>query len=155
MQEASKKTKINQRTMARLGAIQALYQMDIGQISLEKTLKDFTSIKLDNEHEKVEILPLDHDYLCQIVRGVTKSQLEIDPQINVALNENWTITRLDATLLAILRSATFEILFRPTIPVAVIISEYVDIAKLFLDTDTTSMVNAILDKIAKTNRKER
>lgn len=57
--------------------------------------------------------------------------------------------RIDATLRAILRAATFELLRRRDIPSRVVITEYVDVAKAFYQDDTTKMVNGVLDQVAK------
>ena len=143
------RTSANQRTIARLGAVQALYQMDIGQTSLEQTLTEFTSHRLGKELEGDEYLPADHDFFTQIVKGVTKVQLEIDPQIDAALIDSWPVTRIDATLRAILRAASFELRVRVDIPQPVVINEYVEIAKSFFDDDAPGMVNSVLDKIAR------
>ena len=145
-------TSANQRTLARLSAVQAIYQMDIGQIALEDTLRDFINLRKGAELEGEESLPADHDFLKQIVAGVTKNQLEIDPKIDKALTNEWPVSRIDATLRAILRCASFELIKRQDIPQAVVINEYVEIAKSFFEDDTSGMVNGVLDRIAKSQK---
>ena len=140
----------NQRGAARLAAVQALYQMDVGRQSLEETLAQFSAIHREREIEGEQYLPADADFFRQIVSGVIKSQLEIDPAIDSALVEGWPVTRIDATLRAILRAGAFELLRRRDIPSRVVISEYVDVAKAFYADDAARMVNAVLDAIAKT-----
>ncbi len=78
-----------------------------------------------------------------------KSQLEIDPAVDAALVEGWPMGRIDATLRAILRAATFELLRRRDIPARVVITEYVDVAKAFYEDDAPRMVNGVLDAVAK------
>ena len=95
----------NQRGAARLAAVQALYQMDVGRATLEDTLAQFGAFHLGREVEGEQYLPADADFFGQIVRGVTKSQLEIDPAIDQALADDWPMERIDATLRAILRAA--------------------------------------------------
>jgi N utilization substance protein B len=58
------------------------------------------------------------------------------------------VTRIDATLRAILRAGVFELTRRRDIPPKVVIAEYVDIGKAFYADDAAGMVNAVLDKIA-------
>ena len=140
----------NQRGAARLAAVQALYQMDVGRQSLEETLAQFSAIHRAREIEGEQYLPADADFFRQIVSGVIKSQLSIDPAIDEALVEGWPVTRIDATLRAILRAGAFELLGRRDIPSRVVISEYVDVAKAFYEDDAPRMVNAVLDAIAKT-----
>lgn len=140
----------NQRGAARLAAVQALYQMDVGRATLEDTLAQFSAFHLGRELEGEQYLPADADFFGQIVRGVTKNQLEIDPAIDKALAEDWPIERIDSTLRAILRAAAFELLRRKDIPARVVITEYVDVARAFFEEDASGMVNAALDSIART-----
>jgi N utilization substance protein B len=139
----------NQRGAARLAAVQALYQMDIGRISLEDTLAQFNSFHLGREIEGEQYLPADADFFRQIVAGVIKGQLEIDPSIDSALTDDWPVSRIDATLRAILRAAAFELLRRKDIPAKVVITEYVDIAKAFYEDDAPKLVNGVLNTIAR------
>ena len=97
----------NQRGAARLAAVQALYQMDVGRQTLEDTLSQFSAHMLGREVEGEQYLPADADFFRQIVTGVIKSQLDIDPTIDNALTD-WPVGRIDATLRAILRAAAFD-----------------------------------------------
>jgi N utilization substance protein B len=139
----------NQRGAARLAAVQALYQMDVGRQSLEETLAQFNTYRLGREIEGEQYLPADADFFGQIVRGVIKAQLEIDPLIDSALADGWPMARIDATLRAILRAAGFELLRRPDIPHGVVITEYVDIAKAFFEGEVPGLVNGVLDAVAR------
>jgi transcription antitermination protein NusB len=139
----------NQRGAARLAAVQALYQMDVGRQTLEDTLAQFNAHHLGREIEGEQYLPADADFFRQIVTGVIKSQLDIDPTVDNALAKGWPVDRIDATLRAILRAATFELLRRRDIPAKVVITEYVDIAKAFFEDDAPGMVNGVLDTIAR------
>ena len=139
----------NQRGAARLAAVQALYQMDVGRQTLEDTLSQFSAHMLGREVEGEQYLPADADFFRQIVAGVIKSQLDIDPTIDKALSHDWPVGRIDATLRAILRAAAFELLRRRDIPPGVVITEYVDIAKAFYEDDAPGMVHAVLDTIAR------
>jgi len=129
--------------------VQALYQMDIGRQSLEETLTQFSTHMLGREVEGEQYLPADADFFGQIVKGVIKSQLDIDPTIDHALSADWPVTRIDATLRAILRAGAFELLRRRDIPPGVVITEYVDVARAFYADDAPAMVHAVLDRIAK------
>ena len=139
----------NQRGAARLAAVQALYQMDVGRQSLEDTLSQFSSHMLGREIEGEQYLPADNDFFGQIVKGVIKHQLDIDPIIDKALTNDWPVGRIDATLRAILRCAAFELLRRRDIPRAVVITEYVDIAKAFYEDEAPGLGHPVLDGISK------
>lgn len=139
----------NQRGAARLAAVQALYQMDVGVQTLEDTLAQFNVHHLGREIEGEQYLPADADFFAQIVRGVIKSQLDIDPLVDAALAKDWPMVRIDATLRAILRAAGWELLKRQDIPGKVVITEYVDVAKAFFADETPGMVNGVLDAITR------
>jgi N utilization substance protein B len=83
-----------------------------------------------------------------------RDQTKIDPLVRSALQEDWPLSRLDTTVRAILRAGTFEILERKDVPVAVIVTEYVEIARAFFENDEPKLVNAVLDRIAKQVRGE-
>jgi len=139
----------NQRGAARLAAVQALYQMDVGRQTLEDTLDQFDAFHLGREIEGEQYLPADADFFRQILKGVVKFQRELDPAIDGALTDDWPVTRVDATLRAILRAAAWELLRRQDIPARVVISEYLDVAKAFYEDDATGLVNGVLDRIAR------
>lgn len=84
-----------------------------------------------------------------IVAGVVRDQRKLDPLIGSALQDDWALSRLDSTVRAILRAGTFEILERKDVPVPVIVTEYVEIAKAFFQDEEPKLVNAVLDRIAK------
>lgn len=142
----------NQRGSARLAAVQALYQMDVGGASLEDTLDQFSQFRLGKEVEGDQYLPADADFFSTILKGVVGKQVDIDPEIDRSLIAGWPLTRIDRTLRAVLRAGAFEIIYRPDVPIAVAISEYVDVARAFYDGDEPKMVNAVLDRIARTRR---
>ncbi|RDE08977.1 transcription antitermination factor NusB [Pelagibacterium lacus] len=139
----------NQRGSARLAAVQALYQMDIGEQTLEETLSQFESFRLGRELEGDQYLPADADYFRHIVRGVVQNQIKLDPVINAALQKGWPMTRIDATLRALLRAGVFELTMRRDIPFKVVIREYVDVANAFYEDEVPGMVNGVLDAVAR------
>ncbi len=144
--------KANQRGAARLAAVQALYQMDVGRAPFDATVEQFKLFHLGKEVEGEEYLPADEDYFKQILDGVRTYQVKIDPIVDNSLVEGWPVTRIDSTLRAILRSAAFEMLYKKDIPARVVISEYVDVANAFFDKDQPAMVNGVLNNIATTFR---
>lgn len=139
----------NKRGSARLAAVQALYQLDVGQGTVEETLEQFESFRLGRELEGEEYLPADADYFRHIVRGVVKHQLTLDPIINGKLQSGWPMTRIDATLRALLRAGAFELTQRKDIPYKAVIREYVDVALAFYEDEVPGMVKAVLDAVAR------
>jgi N utilization substance protein B len=66
---------------------------------------------------------------------------------------NWSLERMARVDLAILRVATFELLFRADVPVSVVINEAVEIGKRYGTRETPAFVNGILDRISRSCRK--
>ena len=75
-------------------------------------------------------------------------QRQIDPVIHQSLPESWPLSRVDSTLRAILRAGVFELMKKQDVPIAVIVTEYVDIAKAFYEAEEPGLVNAVLDRVA-------
>ncbi len=83
---------------------------------------------------------------------IVKDQKQLDPLLHQQLSAEWSLSRLDSILRAILRAASWELINRKDVPVAVVVNEYVDIAKAFFEGDEPKLVNAVLDSMAKKNR---
>ena len=144
----------NKRGAARLAAVQALYQMDVGGTPLLEVVAEYESFRLGQEVDGETYRDADAAWFRDIVSGVVRSQTEIDPLIHTSLTPDWPLARLDTTLRAILRAGTYEVTSRKDVPVAVIVTEYVDIAKAFYTEDEPRLVNAVLDRIARRSRGE-
>ncbi|MET0747633.1 MAG: transcription antitermination factor NusB [Rhizobium sp.] len=139
----------NQRGAARLAAVQALYQMDIGGSGVLEVVAEYETHRLGQEVDGETYLKADAAWFRSIVSGVVRDQTKLDPLIGQALQDDWALSRLDSTVRAILRAGTFEIVDRKDVPVAVIVTEYMEIAQAFFSDDEPKLVNAVLDRIAK------
>jgi N utilization substance protein B len=139
----------NQRGAARLAAVQALYQMDVGGAGVLEVVAEYEAHRLGQELDGDTYLKADPSWFRSIVAGVVRDQVKIDPVIRAALQNDWPLSRLDSTLRAILRAGTFEILERKDVPIPVIVTEYVEIAQAFFEGEEPKIVNAVLDRIAK------
>lgn len=140
----------NKRGAARLAAVQALYQMDVTGQGLLEVAAEYESFRLGKEVDGAQYLDADPAWFRAILSGVVEEQKTIDPVIHQSLLDDWPLSRLDSTLRAILRAGVFELTKKPDVPVAVIVSEYVDIAKAFYDEgEEPGLVNAVLDRVAR------
>jgi len=138
----------NQRGAARLAAVQALYQMDLSGATLTEVLAEFESFRLGKEIDGNQYRNADAVFFRELVGGVVRDQLTLDPAIHAALSPGWPLPRIDATLRAILRSGAYELKHRPDIPARVVITEYVDVANAFFENEAAAMVNGVLDRLA-------
>ncbi len=137
------------RRAARLGAVQALYQMEVGGAPVYEVLAEFAARRVGEAFEDGQCGQPDMKLLEDIVRGVQARQREIDVAVNRHLAEDWKLPKLDATVRAILRAAAHELMQRPDIPPKASITEYVEVARAFFgDGDEPRFVNGVLDALA-------
>lgn len=146
------KSKSIARSAARLAAVQALYQQHMEKTPLAKLLDEFHQHRLGREIEDDQYADADVDFFDDVVSGVDARRDEIDGKITEKLTESWTVARLDKTMLQILRAGTYELMARKDLSVAIIISEYVDVAKAFFDDREAKFVNGVLDGVSKSVR---
>lgn len=154
MRESARGKPANKRAVARLAAVQALYQMDVTGAGARDIVKEFELYRLKQEVEGETLRAIDLNWFDGIVTGVVEHQRAIDTAVNTALKEGWPLRRIDLTLRALLRAGTFELFYRDEVPVRVVISEYVEVAKAFFGEDEPRLVNGVLDRIARTARPE-
>ena len=140
------------RTVARLAAVQALYQMELAGAGVEDVIKEFSDHRFDGDLEGEVLGAADEAYFAAIVRGVVADQTALDRAIADRLAGGWRLERLDSTLRAILRAGAFELMRRPDTPLEVVIDEYVELAKAFSEAAEVKFVNAALDGIARDAR---
>jgi N utilization substance protein B len=137
------------RSVARLAAVQALYQMEVSGAGAEAVIREFTDHRFDRDIEGETLAQADEDFFGDVVRGVVADQTAIDQAIARRLAEGWRLQRIDATLRAILRAGAWELNKRPDVPHEVAIDEYVEIAKSFFEGPEPGFVNGALDGIAR------
>jgi N utilization substance protein B len=137
------------RSAARLAAVQALYQHEMEGTPIPRLLHEFHEHRLGAVIEDEQYHHAERDFFDDIVMGADARRSEIDGLIAGRLAEGWTLERLDRPMRAILRAGAYELIARPDVPVASVISEYVDVAHAFYDKRESGFVNGLLDAIAK------
>jgi len=86
-------------------------------------------------------------YTATLVEGVVERLPDIDALLATHSVE-WSVDRMPAVDRAILRMATYELLWGPEVPPAVAIDEAVELAKGLSTDDSAGFVNGVLGKIA-------
>ena len=118
----------------------------------EKTLKKFSS----NPNSENKLMPLfknndDAEFVktlfAKSILGYEKSSELIDRNTT-----NWEIERIALMDILVMRLAITEIIEFPEIPVKVTLNEYIEIAKYYCTSKSSTFVNGILDKIVKEMR---
>ena len=140
------------RSAARLAAVQALYQLEMEGSAVAPLLHQFHEHRLGATIEGATYAEAEQGFFDDVVKGVDARRGEIDGLIVGKLAEGWALERLDRPMRAILRAGTYELIARPDVPVASVISEYVDVAKAFYDKKESGFVNGLLDAVAKDAR---
>jgi transcription antitermination protein NusB len=137
------------RRGARLAAVQALYQMEMSGGGVTATVREYLDHRLGEDSETGPLETADVDFFRQIVEGVVAEQTLIDASIKGRLAKGWRLERIDSIVRASVRAATYELLRRTDVPVAVVLDEYVGIVNAFFDGPEGGFANALLDRLAK------
>ena len=135
-------TKARERQKARRMLVQALYSWDLSGSDLESIEAQFHA---DNNMTKVDT-NLFHDVLY----GVAKNLTEVDGTFEPFLDRE--SDRLDPVSRAVLRVATYEMLYSIDVPYKVVINEGINLAKTYGPTDAYKYINGILDQVATMQR---
>ncbi len=125
----------------RVIAFQALYSYEIQKKEVSELLS-FVST--------VETNPDGLSYGKYLLEGTINNLLVIDALIKEKLIK-WDFNRISLIDKAVLRAATFELLFSD-VPDVIVINEAVEIAKQFGNEESYKFINGILDAINKTKK---
>lgn len=137
------------RSVARLAAVQALYQMEAAGAGAEAVIREFTEHRFDRDMEGEPLAAADEAFFADLVRGVVADQARVDKAIVHRLADGWRLERLDATVRAILRAGAYELAERSDVPTEVVIDEYVELTKSFFEGPEPGFVNGSLDAVAR------
>ena len=88
-------------------------------------------------------------FIKDIVSGTIERNDLILEEIERNLSEEFSLNKMDKLFLVILKSATYEFLYKPNLSINIIIKEYLNASNFFLDNSKTKYLNALLDSIAK------
>ena len=106
--------------------------------------------KFFNEDEQI-IFPKHRfkKFIKDIVSGTIERNDIILDELDKNLGSEFSLNKLDKLFQVILKSATYEFLYKPNLSINIIIKEYLDASNFFLDTSQTKYLNALLDNIGK------
>lgn len=150
--ESERAGKPSARRTARLAAVQALYQIEIGGESVELVLREFPERLLPNMFEESGAVEVDRDFFDALVRGVAEKRAAIDAAIRGAMTRDMGIERLEPLLKVVMRAGAYELMARIDVPARVALAEHVAICHAFFGERETGLVNGVLDRIARTLR---
>ena len=87
-------------------------------------------------------------YINQTILGINENEEEILKLISQNMKEKWDISRISKVNTALLKLATYEIVYAK-LPYKVVVNEVVEIAKKYGDENSPSFINGILANIVK------
>ena len=119
------------RSAARLAAVQALYQQEMEATPTARLIHEFHNHRLGATIGDVTYADAEESFFDDLVSGASARREEIDALIVGKLAEGWSLDRLDKPMKAILRAGAYELIARPDVPTATVISEYLDVADAF------------------------
>lgn len=126
------------RRKARQLLVQALYQWQMSDTPSNEIIAQFL---VDNSPTKFDV-----NYFQEVLCGVINEKIQLDEHLKPFTRRE--LKDLDPVELAILRLATYELLFKLDIPYRVVINEAVEQAKRYGATDGHKYVNGVIDKLA-------
>ena len=88
-------------------------------------------------------------FIKDVVNGTIERNDVIHDEISNHLNDDLKISNLDKVFQIIIKSAIFELMYKPKISSKIIIKEYLNASNFFIDLSQTKYLNALLDKISK------
>ena len=126
------------RSKARKRAVDVLYEADVRGDDRLAVLRD----RIETANPPVP------EHTVRLVEGVAEHAARIDELIDTHAS-NWSLDRLPDVDRAILRMATFELLWADDVPDVVVIDEAVELAKTLSTDDSPAYVNGVLGGIVK------
>ncbi len=128
--------------------------MEYVMIMIEKTLKKFKA----DSGEKTSLMPLfkneeDENFVKILFRMAVLNTQKCSELIDNNTT-NWELERIALMDILVMQLAVTEILEFPEIPVKVTLNEYIEIAKYYCTSKSSTFVNGILDNIVKEIREK-
>ena len=128
------------RRMARECALQALYYADSLKSSDTVAVTRYTTAF---QKDLGDVFPFCED----LVAGTEKHLPQIDKLVS-SYAKNWTVARMSAVDRAILRMATYEMVFSPEkTPIPAVIDEAIELAKKYSTENSGKFINGLLDQL--------
>ena len=151
--EEKREMRRRMKSAARLFAVQALYQMEVTDRSVDQVRVEFETHRFGEVFDDYEMAEGDVDLFRAILERALERQAFIDQATDRALVERWPLGRIDPTLRGLFRAAGAELL--GDTPPKVVIVEFVKVAEAFFpEGREPKLVNGVLDHMAREIRPE-
>ena len=91
-------------------------------------------------------------FIKDIVLGTIEREEGLIEEIKKTFGNELNFEKMDKVFQVILKSFTYEILYKPNVSINIIIKEYLDASNFFIELSQTKYLNALIDKLAKNLR---
>ena len=88
-------------------------------------------------------------FIKDVVFGTIERNEILIEELDKNLGNEFRFNNLDKLFQVILKSATYELLYKPNVSIKIIIKEYLNASNFFLDDRQTKYLNALLDNVGK------
>ena len=88
-------------------------------------------------------------FIKDVVNGTIERDEVINEEIKKHLDSDLKLTNIDKVFQVVIKSAIFELLYKPKTSAKIIIKEYLNASNFFINDSQTKYLNALLDKISK------
>ena len=150
MSDASAEPRWSGRHRARAAALQAMYQCEVGGLTLSEALRVLDSV---GEPDTAELTDSDRQFAEALARGAVADAETLDERIGHAAR-HWRVERMATLDKLVLRMAVHEWLALPATPPRVVINEAIELARAFSGEDAAKFVNGVLDGVFRTLKDE-
>ena len=130
------------RVRARRSAVQALYQWQLGGQEPTEIVEEFKNDR--------ELVSVDLDYFQHLVRDVPEHFEQLQQDLGTCIDREWN--KLDPVERSVLLLGAYELRYCPETPYRVVISECVELCKMFGTVEGHRYVNGVLDRLARSLR---
>lgn len=143
------------RTSSRLAAVQAHYELDLvggdaGEVAAAFRSKRWNQAATADSLDEIvtDSTAMDEAFFTDLMEGTVRELAVVDAKVRDALTKPESYERLEPLVRAILRVGTYELVYRIDVPVKVVISEYVELARDFFEGSQVKLINGVLDTLA-------
>ena len=88
-------------------------------------------------------------FIKDVVSGTIERNEILTEELDKSLGNEFKLNNLDKLFQVILKSATYELLYKPNVSLKIIIKEYLTASNFFIENSQTKYLNALLDNVAK------
>lgn len=143
----------SRRRMARVAAIQVLYQARMGKRTIAQVVKEFEDHRFDEDIDGM-VMNADRAFFGRLTGEVAAREAELAADVDEMLGDGRSLSNMELVLQAILTCGACEIIAFEDVPPKVAIGEYLELADDFFNAGEASLVNGVLHNLAVARRKD-